>query len=104
MPRVTFVQSDGRQTTIEASEGMSVMQVAINNGIPGIVAECGGSAACATCKVEPDAAWAARLPPPDANERSLLDETFPNERLSCQIKVCAATDGLTVHVPASQYR
>jgi 2Fe-2S ferredoxin len=104
MPRITYQQADGSQTTFDAAVGDSVMQVAVNHGVPGITAECGGSAACATCKVDVDPSWAARLPPADENERSLIDGEGPNVRLSCQLKLTDALDGLVVHVPGSQYR
>lgn len=104
MPHITFSNGDGGQRTLEAAEGLSVMQVAVDNGVPGIMGECGGCATCATCKVIVDAEWLARLTPPDENEISVLDGEPPEVRLSCQIKVTAATDGLIVGVPASQYR
>jgi 2Fe-2S ferredoxin len=104
MPKVTYLLCDGTQRTLDAAEGYSVMQVAVNHGVPGIVAECGGSATCATCKVTVDPPWLARLPPPDENERSLLDGEAPTVRLACQLKLTDALDGLIVHVPKSQYR
>ena len=88
------------------AEGDSVMQTATGAGVPGIVAECGGSAMCATCHVYVDEAWADRLPPPLATELEMLEctaaERLPNSRLSCQIKLSAALDGLVVRIPERQ--
>jgi 2Fe-2S ferredoxin len=106
MPKITYIAADGAQATVEANKGLSVMQTAVNNGIPGIVAECGGACSCATCHVHVDPAWYDRLPPPQAIEQEMLefangrDET---SRLSCQIKITDELDGLVVHTPASQY-
>jgi len=106
MPQITFIRADGGRQSLEASEGVSVMQVAMGAGIPGIVAECGGSAMCATCHVYVDAAWADRLPAPLGNELEMLEctaaEREPTSRLSCQIKVTAALDGLLVRIPERQ--
>jgi 2Fe-2S ferredoxin len=98
------LQADGTRKTYDAAEGLSVMQVAVANGVPGIVAECGGSTACATCKVELDPEWLSRVPPPDESEASLLDGEPPTVRLSCQLKLGQGTDGIQVTVPKSQYR
>jgi len=106
MPKITYIAADGTQSTVEGGKGLSVMQVAVNNGIPGIVAECGGACSCATCHVHVDPAWYDRLPAPQAIEQEMLefangrDET---SRLSCQIKITDELDGLIVHTPASQY-
>ena len=106
MPDITFIHPDGTEQGMEAPEGVSVMQVATGAGIDGIVAECGGSAMCATCHVYVDPAWADRLPAPLANELEMLEctaaERKPTSRLSCQIKVSAALDGLVVRIPECQ--
>jgi ferredoxin, 2Fe-2S len=106
MPDITFVLPDGSQHGLEAPEGVSVMAAATGAGIAGIVAECGGSAMCATCHVYVDPAWVDRLPPPLANELEMLActaaERAPNSRLSCQIKLTAALQGLVVRLPDEQ--
>jgi ferredoxin, 2Fe-2S len=106
MPDITFILPDGTPQGMEAPEGVSVMQVATGAGVPGIVAECGGSAMCATCHVYVDPAWVDKLPAPQGNELEMLectaDERLPNSRLSCQIKLTAALQGLVVRIPERQ--
>ncbi len=106
MPTITFVQPDGTATPVEAVEGESLMQAAINACIDGIVAECGGNCMCATCHVYVDAAWLGRLPAMSADEDALLDGTasdrLPESRLGCQVRLTAAVDGLTVRLPERQ--
>jgi len=102
MVHVTFIQSDGREQTVDVSECTSLMRAAVENDVCGIVAECGGAAACGTCQVSVGEAWASRLPPPGELELSILDESDPSRRLSCQIKITPEIDGLVVHVPKSQ--
>jgi 2Fe-2S ferredoxin len=106
MPRVTYKLADGSERAIEIAEGTSVMLGAINNNIKGIDADCGGCCSCATCHVYVDAAYLARLPPPDATEDDMLTgvaaERRPNSRLSCQIAMTAALDGLIVTLPDHQ--
>lgn len=106
MPDITFILPDGSEQGLEAPVGVSVMQAATGFGIGGIVAECGGSAMCATCHVYVDPAWAAQLPPPLANELEMLEctaaERRPESRLSCQIKLTAAMQGLVLRLPERQ--
>lgn len=106
MPHITFIQTDGTQQTLQSAEGLSVMQAATSAGLRGIVAECGGSAMCATCHVYVDANWLNKLPPPLSNELEMLGYTAaerrPESRLSCQIKLTPAMDGLIVHMPEQQ--
>jgi len=106
MPTVFFVLSDGREQAVHGSLGASVMQTATGAGVPGIVAECGGSAMCATCHVYVDRDWIDRLSQPLANESEMLDctasERLSNSRLSCQIKLSAMLDGLRVRIPERQ--
>ena len=106
MPDITFILADGRELGLTADDGVSVMAAATGAGIPGIVAECGGSAMCATCHVYVDEAWIDQLPAPLANELEMLECTAadrqPNSRLSCQIKLSPALQGLVVHVPDRQ--
>ena len=106
MPKITYIAFDGMETTVEAKEGMSVMQTAVNNGVDGIVAECGGACSCATCHVYVDQEWFDKLPEAQSMEKEMLDFVMspqPTSRLSCQIKVTAELDGLVVNTPESQY-
>lgn len=107
MPDITFILADGSMLGFEAPEGVSLMQAATGHGVPGIVAECGGSAMCATCHVFVDPAWADRLPAPRADEDAMLACTAaarsPTSRLSCQLRLDARMQGLVVHVPDRQY-
>jgi 2Fe-2S ferredoxin len=105
MAKVTFLQPDGVRREIDAPVGITLMEVARQNGVLGIVAQCGGACACATCHVYVDAAWLARLDPPEDMEEGMLEtawEPRQNSRLSCQIQISAALDGLQVTVPAQQ--
>jgi 2Fe-2S ferredoxin len=107
MPRITYIESDGTRHETEGEIGSTVMETAIMHGVPGIVAECGGSCTCATCLVHVDETWFAVVGPPSAEEEEQLDAAFevkPTSRLSCQIKVTEALDGLIVHTPAYQGR
>lgn len=106
MPKITYIAFDGNETTVDAKEGMSVMQTAVNNGVDGIVAECGGACSCATCHVYVDEGWFGKLPEAQAMEKEMLDFVMspePTSRLSCQIKVTGELDGLVVRTPESQY-
>ena len=105
MPRITFVQPDGSRETIAAEPGYSVMEVATDHGIEGIVAECGGSCTCSTCHVYVDPDWAPRLGPASGDELALLEfahEPADHSRLSCQIDLIEELDGLVVTVPREQ--
>jgi len=107
MARIKFIAADGNsETEIEAENGISVMVAAINNGIQGIVAECGGACSCATCHVIVDPEWYGKLPAPQALEKDMVEfaaEKSETSRLSCQITVTDDIDGLVVRVPSSQY-
>lgn len=105
MPRVTFVDPAGAEHNVEGENGQSLMQVAKNNDIDGIVAECGGSCACATCHVYVGEAWRDVVGGPSADESDMLDfayERRPESRLSCQIRLRPELDGLVVQVPERQ--
>jgi 2Fe-2S ferredoxin len=105
MPTLTFIQADGAAQVIDAAPGQSLMQVATGNLVAGIVGECGGSCSCATCHVYIDEPWFARLPPADEMEQAMLEgavEPGPSSRLSCQIQVSDALDGLIARIPAGQ--
>lgn len=106
MPRVTFIAADGTRNEVDAANGLTLMQAAVNNGVPGIVAECGGACSCATCHVHVEQDWYGRLTPPEGMEKEMLEfvmEPQPTSRLSCQIKLSDELDGLVVHTPKSQY-
>jgi 2Fe-2S ferredoxin len=106
MPKVVFITLDGAQRVVDANAGESVMAVAVRNGIPGIIGECGGNCSCATCHVYVDGDFAPRVGGAKDMEDDLLDlgvaDRRDTSRLSCQIAVTDALDGLTVHVPAEQ--
>jgi len=106
MPRITYVEATGAETTIELAEGWSLMQGATANGVEGILGECGGSCACATCHCYVDEARLGDLPAASENELAMLEnaaaERQPNSRLACQIKATSALDGLVVHLPETQ--
>jgi 2Fe-2S ferredoxin len=105
MPQITFIDHTGEKRTVASDTGATVMEAAIKNGVPGVVAECGGACACATCHVYVDEAWTAIVGEPSHMEEDMLDFAFdvrPNSRLSCQIKVTDAMDGLTVTTPERQ--
>ena len=105
MAQLTIIAFDGTRFEIAAAEGSTVMENAVRNSVPGIEAECGGACACATCHVYVDEAWTAKAGAPSAMEEDMLDfavDVQPNSRLSCQIKVTAALDGLVVRVPERQ--
>ena len=105
MTKITFVQKDGERIETEGQNGATVMETAIMNGVPGIVAECGGACTCATCHVYVDDEWADTVGGPSMMEEDMLDfgyDVRATSRLSCQIKVRDELDGLVVHVPARQ--
>ena len=97
--------SSAQSRTVDAENGATVMEMAIRNNVPGIEAECGGACACATCHVYVDEAWREKVGPPSPMEEDMLDfgyDVRPNSRLSCQIKVTDALDGLVVRIPERQ--
>ena len=105
MASITYTDSKGTARTVEGEDGSTVMETAIRNQIPEIVAECGGACACATCHVYVDDAFLAKVGKPSGMEEDMLDfayEVKPNSRLSCQIKVSSALDGLKVTTPDRQ--
>lgn len=106
MPVIHLISHEGQRTELSVPEGHTVMQAAVAAGVRGIVGECGGSAMCATCHVYIDPAWLDKVTPPLSNELEMLECTSsqrrPESRLSCQVKVHAALDGLVLRLPASQ--
>jgi 2Fe-2S ferredoxin len=106
LANITYIEHDGQEHVIDVKPGLSVMEGAVKNNIPGIDADCGGACACATCHVYVDPAWAGKTGTPTAMEESMLDfaeNVEPTSRLSCQIKVTEALDGLIVRMPESQH-
>lgn len=106
MTKVTFVESDGNAHEVEVEDGLTLMEAAIDNMIPGIDAECGGACACATCHVYVDVDWANKLAEIGQAEATMLEHAAHrkgNSRLSCQIVISKALDGLRVTIPANQF-
>ena len=105
MAKITYIEHDGTEHTVEVKNGLSVMEGAIRNNVPSIDADCGGACACATCHVYVDEAWTQRTGHAEPMEEDMLDFAFdvrPNSRLSCQIRVRDELDGLVVRTPARQ--
>jgi 2Fe-2S ferredoxin len=106
MPKITYIEHNGKEHVIEVPQGWTVMEGAVKNRVPGIDADCGGACACATCHVYVDAAWKDKIPPRGEMEESMLDfalDVKPESRLSCHIKVKPELDGLIVRTPKSQH-
>jgi 2Fe-2S ferredoxin len=106
MTKITFIDRKNRIRSIEADNNCSVMRAALRQGVKGIAAECGGNAICATCHVYVDEGWVSKLPPVGEDEDALLDSTAavrqPNSRLSCQIRITPALQGLLLRLPERQ--
>jgi len=105
MAKITYIEHDGTEHVVDVKTGQSVMEGAVKHNIPGIDADCGGACACATCHVYVDEAWREKVGAPTPMEEDMLDFGFdvrPNSRLSCQIKVSDALDGLVVSTPERQ--
>jgi 2Fe-2S ferredoxin len=106
MAKITYVEHNGTQHVVDVANGLTVMEGARDNNIPGIEADCGGACACSTCHVYVDPAWVEKLPAKDDMEEDMLDFAYePNperSRLTCQIKVTDALDGLVVQMPEKQ--
>ena len=105
MPKITYIQHSGEKRTIEVDNGLTVMEGAIQNEIPGIDADCGGSMACATCHVYVEEKWLNKLPKAEEAEVDMIDMAYEpkkNSRLSCQIIVTDELDGLEVTTPEKQ--
>lgn len=106
MPKIKFIEHDGAENVVEVETGISVMNAAIDNMVPGIDADCGGECSCATCHVVVDDDWINVVGKPGAQEESMLDlnpDREENSRLSCQIPVTEEIDGLVVKLPEFQY-
>jgi 2Fe-2S ferredoxin len=107
MPKIIFISANGTEKTVHAEVGVSAMDAAIQNLVPGIDADCGGAAACGTCHVYVDPAWTTKAGPPtpgiEKDMLSLTDNVLPNSRLSCQIRMTEALEGLVLHIPENQH-
>ena len=105
MPKITYVENDGKSHTVEVDNGLTVMEGAVQNDIPGIDADCGGGMACATCHIYVNEEWLDKLPAKEDGEEDMLDMAYePNKfsRLSCQLTVSDELDGLIVNIPEKQ--
>ena len=106
MPLVRFISHDGYEQDVHVTSGTSLMHAAVDNGVPDILAECGGACSCATCHCYIHEAWLSKIPDADEVEVQMLDfviDARPNSRLSCQIVIDDSLDGLVVRLPASQF-
>ena len=105
MTKITYIENNGKTHVIEVANGLSVMEGAVQNNIPGIDADCGGAMACATCHVYVKEEWLDKLPSKEDGEEDMLDMAYePNKssRLSCQLIVSDELDGLIVSMPEKQ--
>ena len=105
MAKITYVEHNGKSHTIRVENGLTVMEGAVQNNIPGIDADCGGGMACATCHVYVTEDWFDKLPKKEDGEEDMLDMAYEpkkNSRLSCQIVVSDELDGLKVNIPSKQ--
>ena len=105
MAKITFKTDDDKTHTVDVQKGLTVMEGAVQNDVPGIDADCGGGMACATCHVYVNDEWFNKLPPKEDGEEDMLDMAFEpkkNSRLSCQITVTDNLDGLIVNIPSKQ--
>ena len=105
MPKITYIEHKGKTHTLEVANGLTVMEGAVQNNIPGIDADCGGSCACATCHVYVDEKWFDKLQKKEDAEQDMLDMAFEpkkNSRLACQITATDELDGLVVNMPSKQ--
>ncbi len=106
MPNVIFVEADGTKHEVEGNAGDTVMELAINNMVPGMLAECGGACACATCHVYVSPEWAEKVGPLEKRESEMVAEALDvkeTSRLACQIHISDELDGLTVALPENQF-
>jgi len=106
MAKITYIEHNGTEHVIEVANGLTVMEGARDNNVPGIEADCGGACACSTCHSYIDSAWVDKLPAKDDMEADMLDFAWEPDvvrsRLTCQVKVTDALDGLIVNLPEKQ--
>ena len=106
MGKITFISADGTRTDVEAQRGESIMRIALNAGIEGLVAECGGCLSCATCHCYVEGGWDSKVPPPSEEEKVMVEcaiDVKDTSRLSCQLTYIDELDGIEIGIPASQY-
>lgn len=107
MAKIKFIEHNGTEHDVEVDSGLTIMQAAINNGVPGIIAECGGACSCATCHVQLDSDWYGKMDGPSDMENEMLEFAMGyvenSSRLSCQVKVSDELDGIVIRTPESQY-
>ena len=105
MAKITYIENNGKSHTVDVAEGLTVMEGAVQNNIPGIDADCGGGMACATCHVYVKDEWFDKINKKSEGEDDMIDQAYEpkkNSRLSCQILVSPEIDGLEVHLPVKQ--
>ena len=105
MPKITYIENNGKSHSVDVAEGLTVMEGAVQNNIPGIDADCGGGMACATCHVYVKDEWFDRINKKSEGEDEMIDQAYEpkkSSRLSCQIQVSPEIDGLEVHLPEKQ--
>lgn len=105
MPKLSFMLADGTRVDVDEAAGRSVMDAALNHGVPGIRAQCGGGCTCCTCHCYVDGAWQKSFPLPHPDEAELLEYAWkpePASRLACQLRLTEAHEGLVIRVPAQQ--
>ena len=106
MAKITYIEFNGKTHVVDVASGLTVMEGARDNNIPGIEADCGGACACSTCHVYVDESWVEKLPPRDDMEQDMLDFAWKPDalrsRLTCQLKVSDTLDGLVVNMPEKQ--
>ncbi len=106
MTKITYIEQDGTKHEVDAQDGMTLMEVAVKNDVPGIEAECGGACSCATCHVYIDKSWHSKLDEMDVMEEDMLDfavDVKETSRLSCQIRVKPELEGVEVGIPDKQF-
>ena len=106
MAKITYIEFDGTEHAVDVKPGLSVMEGAVRNNVPGIDADCGGACACATCQVYVAPGWEDKLPPKSDMEETMLDfapDVRPNSRLSCQLRMSADLDGIVLNLPKTQH-
>ena len=106
MPKITYVEASGKEHVVDVPVGWSLMEGAVKNSLPSILAECGGACACGTCRVYVDEKWRAKLPEPSDLEDAMMDpieERPAGQRLSCQITIRPELEGVVVNLPEKQY-
>ena len=106
MAKITYIEANGAAHVVDATVGRSLMEGAVRNGVPGILADCGGNCACGTCRVYVDDAWREKTGVPSDMEESMLElheDPSPSKRLACQIMITEELDGLVVRLPETQF-